>query len=145
MIVALGATERAAEPDGAERAHAVGAVFGEIFFGLDAAFRGRAIQPVIGRGHFLLGGRVRNQIAGQLFTRKLIERLVVAEGLEHVVAIGPRGKRIVSVESAGVGVADRVEPVHGLLLGIARRGQQAVDYFLVGAGGSVVQKFTHLG
>ena len=140
VVVTLGAAERAAQPDGASGAHAVGGVLGEILLGLQAAFGGGAVQAVVGRRHALLDGGVRHQVAGQLLARELVERLVVAERAQHVVAIGPGGEGVVAVEAAGVGVAHDVEPVHGLLLGVARRGQQAVDQLLVGVRRRVFQE-----
>ena len=48
MVMTFGATESGTEPDGTERAHAVGAVFGYVFLGLEATFGGDAIEAVIG-------------------------------------------------------------------------------------------------
>ena len=70
---------RAAQPHGAERAHAVGAVLREVFLGLKPAFGRRAVQAVVGRRDPLLDGRVRQQVSGDLLARELVERFVVRE------------------------------------------------------------------
>ena len=91
--------------------------FARVLFGLQAALGGRPIQPVIRRRHALLQRRVRNQVARDLLARELVERFVVQERPQDVVAIRPDGNGIVAVETAGVRVAHRIQPVHGLLLG----------------------------
>ena len=58
---------------------------------------------------------------------ELVERLVAVEGGDHPVAPGPHGPGEVVLVAVGVGVAGRVEPVHGHALAVARRGQQAID------------------
>ena len=138
VIVTLGAPQRAAQPHRRHRAHAIGAVLGEIFLGLQPALGGSAIQTIVGRRHPLLHRGVGHQIAGQLFAREFVERLVVAESMQHVVAVRPGGKGVVAVESAGIGVAHHVQPAHRLLLRIARRGQQAIHQLLVRVGRRVL-------
>ena len=61
--------------------------------------------------------------------------LVAVEGADDVVAIAPGvGAVRVVLEAVGVGVADDVEPVAAPALAVVRRGEQAVDEFLVGVG-----------
>ena len=132
VIVAFGAAHGAAQPDDADVAHAIGSVLREILFRLQTALGRGAIQAIVGRCHLLIDGGVGHQVAGQLLAREAVERHVVAERLQNVVAIRPRGKNIVAVEAAGVRIAHGIEPVHGLLFGIARRGEQAVDHLLIG-------------
>ena len=104
----------------------------------------RAIQAIVGRRDFLIDRCIRHQIARQLLAREAVERHIVAERAQHIIAIRPRRKNIVAVKAAGVCVADRIQPVHGLLLGIARRRQQPVDHLFIGIGGSVVLKRANL-
>ena len=144
VVVAFGAAERAAEPHGAQRAHAIGAVLREVLLGLKAAFGRRAIQPVVRRRDALLGRRVRQQVAGDLLARELIERLVASKRPQHVIAIRPRGNRVVAVESGGIRVADAIEPVHRALLGVVRRGQKPVDGSFVRVGRRVGDERAHL-
>ena len=120
VVVAFRAAHRAAQPDGAERAHAVGAVLGEIFLRLETALRRGAVQTIVGRRDAFFERRVRQQVSGDLLACELVERFVVRERAEHVIAIGPGGDRVVSVEAAGIGIPHRVEPVHRALLGITR-------------------------
>ena len=131
VVVAFGASERAAQPHGADRAHAVGAVLREVFLGLKPAFGRRAIQAVVGRRDALFDGRVWQQVAGDLFARELVERPVLQKCLQHVVAVRPGRNRIVAMEPRRVPVTHRVEPVHGALLGIPRRGQQPIHHSFV--------------
>ena len=140
MVVALGASHRAAHPDGHGGAHAVGGILRQVLFGLQAAFRGGAVQAVVGRGHALLGSGIGDQIAGQLFASELVERLIIAKCVQDIIAIRPRGEGVIAVEPAGVGVADGVQPVHTLLFGILRRRHQAVHQLFIGAGGCVLEE-----
>jgi hypothetical protein len=135
VIVALGAAEGGAEPDGGDGADAVGGVLGEVLFGLDAAFGRGAGEAVEGGGGALLAGGVGEQVAGELFAGEDVEGLVGEEGAEDVVAVGPGGEGVIAVEAAGIGVADGVEPEHGLLFGVAGGGEETVDDGFVGFAG----------
>ena len=133
MVVTFRATHCGAEPYRTHRAYAIAAVLGEILGRLQAAFGRSASHAVIRRCNFLVERCIRDEVAGQLLARELIERLILAKRAQHVIAIGPRGQRVVAVKSRGVAVADGVEPVHGLLFGVRRRRQQTVHNFFVRA------------
>ena len=64
MVVAFGTSERAAQPHGAQRAHAVGAVLREVFLILNASLLRGAQNPVVGRGDFLFDTCVRQEVTG---------------------------------------------------------------------------------
>ncbi len=144
VVVAFRAAECCPQPHRAGRPHPVGAVLRQVLLRLDAALGRRAVQAVVRRRHLLLHGRIRHQVARKLLPRELVERLVVAKGPQHVVAVGPHGPQIVAVESCAVGIPHRVQPVHRLHLGVARRSQQPVHHLLVGVPRLVLQKRANL-
>ena len=85
-------------------------------------------------GHPLLD----EEVAGEVRPQEGVDGHVAVEGLDHPVAVAPGvAMGDVLVEAVGVGVADDVEPVPGLVLAVARRGEEAVDHPLPGAGGVV--------
>src|SRR5205814_2060023 len=73
VVVTLRTSQRAAEPDGAQRADAICAVFGEVFPGLKPAFSRRAIEAIVGRCDALLDGGLRQQVSGDLLPRELAD------------------------------------------------------------------------
>ena len=106
MIVALAAAQGRPQPGHAHSANTIGRISGQVLFRLSPAFARHHVQSIKARGDQLFGRRVtagrRQQIAGQLFERELIERLVSVERIDHVVAIGEDALVLVTV------VADRV-------------------------------------
>ena len=69
-----------------------------------------------------------HQVAGNLLGEKPVERLVLVEGLDHVVAIAKRvGKTDVLIEPVGIGVASNVEPMSPPAFPVPGRRQQPVD------------------
>ena len=144
VIVTLGAAHGAAEPHRAQGPHAIGTVFREVFLRLQPAFRRGAVQAVVGGRHALVERCVRQQIAGDLFTREFVERLVAGERAQDVIAVRPRRNRIVAVETARVRIAHGVEPMHRSLLRVARRRQQPIDRFLIRVGRAVREEGAHV-
>jgi hypothetical protein len=100
-----------------------------------------AVEP--GRDLLLRGGRGQ-QIPGELFDRKLIERHVAVECLDDPVTPGPDLTRVVTEESIRVGIARRIEPVGRHPLAKGRRCQQAIDGALVRIGSPVGEKCVEL-
>ena len=129
--MALRASQRRTHPHAGYRTHAVCTILGKIFGGLQAAFRRGPSHTIEGRGDAGFGGGIGQQIARQLFACELIKRLVVADALEHIVAIRPCRKRIIAMKTAGIGVSDGIEPMHRLPLSIAIRCDEFVDRPLV--------------
>ena len=126
VVVALRAVGRQAQVDPADRLHAVGGVVGEVLFDDGAAFIGRGVAPLeTGRDQLRLR-RIRQQVAGDLLDRELVERLVRVEGFDHPVAVGPHLARVVEVQAVGVGVARGIEPIAGAVLAVRRRRHQLV-------------------
>jgi len=79
------------------------------------------------RGHDLVAGRVREEVAGELVDRERVERLVGVERLDHPIAIRPHRAMRVALEAVGVGVAGEIEPLHGHVLAVVGRSQQSVE------------------
>ncbi len=97
------------------------------------------------RGDELLVGRIRQEVAGQLLDGELVERLVLVEGADDVIAVEPDGPRRVVGVAGRVGVAGQVEPHPRPVLAERVLRQQAVHHFLVGVGALVGDERVHLG
>ena len=97
------------------------------------------------RGHDLVAGRVRQEVAGQLFDREGIESLVVVEGLDHPVAVGPHRALRVALEAVRVGVTGEVEPLHRHVLAVVGGGEETVERLGPSVGGGVVQEGLQVG
>ena len=80
---------------------------------------------------------MRQQVAGDLLNYKLIERLVVVERVDHVIAIREDVLVLIAVESDGVGETHFVEPGDGHALAEMRRGKQAIHLLLICVGGTI--------
>ena len=78
------------------------------------------------------GGRSRQHVARNLLHGEAVERQVAVEGVDDPIAPAPHRALGVGLVSVGVGVARGVEPAHRHALAVIGRGQQPVDYFLVG-------------
>ena len=59
-------------------------------------------------------------VSRDLFLHELIKRLVLVEGLDHVVAIRPNAAEIIQVQSVSVAVARDIQPVVGAMLAVPR-------------------------
>ncbi len=140
MIVALAATQGQAEPHRPDGADAIRQHAGFVVLGLRSAFLGRQQQAVETRSDLLLLRAVRQQVAGQLFDRELVERLVLVERLDDPVAIRPDVPRVVRVVSDRVGKTDHIQPRDCHPFAVLRRGQQLVHKLLVGSGRRVGDK-----
>ena len=127
VVVALGAVGRQAEVDPAHRLDAVGGVVGEVLLDDRAALVGRHVAALQARGDQLGFGRVRQEVAGELFDREGVEGLVAIEGLDHPVTVGPHRALRVALEAVGVGVAGEVEPLHRHVLTVVRGGEETVE------------------
>ena len=134
VIVALCAAEGQAEQCGGRRV-------GDVELHIHAlAVQVILVATVAGRGEKAGGDEIvvgigSDFIPGHLLADELIERLVVVERFDDPIAITPREwPRIVHLIAFGVGVARDVKPVPAPALAIMRRGEEAVDQFLIGIG-----------
>src|SRR5688572_28940936 len=72
-------------------------------------------------------------VTGELLLHEAGVRLVVVEGADHVVAVGPRVRaHAVLVVAVRLRKVDGVKPVPRPTLAVARRREQAIDGFFVG-------------
>ena len=122
MVVALGATGRQAQPTGADRTDPVAHVFRQVFARLGSAFAGDQVEAEKSGGDALLVGGVREQIPGDLFFGKLVERQVVVERLDDVVTVRKNPHVLVAVVTDRVGEPDDIQPRHRHPLAVAGRG-----------------------
>ena len=134
MVVTLRAAESAAQPGVGDRAHALGAVFGEVLLGLGAAFAGHHVQAIVAARGQLFFGRVRQQVAGELLSGEHVERLVAIERVDDVVAVGEDALVLVAVVADRVGEAGDIQPPDRHAFAEVRRGEQAVDLFFESIG-----------
>ena len=111
---------------------------------LSPAFARHHVQSIKARGDQLFGRRVtagrRQQIAGQLFERELIERLVSVERIDHVVAIGEDALVLVTVVADRVRKPDDVQPGRRHSFAEVRRIEQSAHLPLVGSRVLIVQE-----
>ena len=103
------------------------------------------MQAIVGRRHTLVLCRVRQQVAGELFSQELIVRLVVVESLEHPVAPGPGEHGFVASIAPGVGITRKVHPSDCEVFAVTRRSEQGIDTLLVGVRRLVRDKGVDLG
>ena len=145
VVVTFRATHRQAQPHGADRGHAIRDVFVEILVGVRAAFVvGHVVANKTGRDALRLR-RLGQEIAGELFHRELVVRLVVVESLDDPIAPEPHEADAIEVITAGVGVAREIQPVLRHALAVVRRCQQPVHEFLVSTGRFVSEESIHFG
>ena len=144
VVVALRAGEGQAQDGFAQRLHAVRVVVEQVLRGDRATLVGVHVVALEARRDQLGVRRVRHEVAGELLEQEAVVGLVVVEGLDDPVAPEPEVATAVDGEAIGVGVAGRIEPVQGHALAEVRRGQQAVDLLLVGAGRGVLEEGVEL-
>ena len=139
--MALGTTDRQAEPGGAGGVGAIDGSFDAELLRVGAAFLvERCVAMEAGRDDLILRG-IRQQVARQLLDSELIERHVLVEGVDEPIAPGPDRALAVDGVAVGIGVAGEVEPVAGLTFAIVWRGEQAIDQFFVSVRVSIFDKF----
>ena len=110
MVVALGAFEGGAKPDGTGGVDAVDDLIDAAFFGLSTRFDVGGGAAMKAGGDDLLGRSVGQQVAGDLLQRELIEGHVRIQRVHHPVAPGPDFAQIIALETVRVGIAGEVEP-----------------------------------
>ena len=85
-------------------------------------------------GDEVIVGPVGHLVAGDLFLYKSVVRLVVIEGLDHVVSISPEVRLVrVVLIAARVCIACGIQPVAAPSLAVVRRRKQLVDQPFPGA------------
>ncbi len=112
MIVALSTFHAESHPHHRCCLHAIDHVFHTVLFFDQSAFVCRCVVAQKSSGDFLLRGRIRQQITGQLLDGKLVEWLVAVISTDNPVTPRPHIARAVRVKHAGVAVARRIHPDH---------------------------------
>ena len=140
VVVASGASDGESEENHAGGIGSILGIDGFVFFRNDPAFVGGDVTPMKAGGHQPIQVRVRQQVPGDLLDRKLVEGLVPVEGPDHPIAIGPHLSIVVDVDTVGVSIARRVQPVAGPMFSPVPRLQQVVHQVLIGLTGVVAQK-----
>ena len=102
-----------------------------------SAFEGHAVDPVVRRSHFLVQGRIGQQVAGQLLREEPVVGHVAVQGLEDPVAPRPGEHLLVARVTPGVGVTREVEPGHREVLAVAWGREHRVHPAFIGVGGFV--------
>ena len=145
VVVALRASSRLTEPDGADGAHAVSEIAGFVVLGLSATFLGREEETVKGGADlgFLVG--TREEVTGELFACEAVKGLVGVEGFDDVVAVRVDVSWGVGVVPDGVCKADDIQPVLRHLFAIVWACQQAVNEIFVGVRRLVVDESLNFG
>src|SRR5205814_4635528 len=102
VIVTDRAVGGQAKPDRRHRLGTIARVEDEILLRNDAAFiRGDVAAVEAGR-YLLIKRAAGQQVAGELIDGELVERLVLVEGANHPIAIGPNLTIVVKVDAVGV-------------------------------------------
>ena len=131
MAVADGALAGQAHPGIGHRGGAVDGIAKQQLIVDRSPLARRHIAAGESGGDLLVERGVWQQVTGELFDRKPIERHVGVERLHDPVAVGPHLPLVVEVETVGVGIAGDVEPVAGHLLAVMGALQQTIDRFLI--------------
>ena len=131
VVVAAGTAGGQAQEDGSVGIDLVDDVADIDFLFDRAPLAGRDVAAVEAGGDHLVGRRIGQQVAGELFDDEPVERLVGVEGVDDPVAIGPGLAIVVEVQAVGVAIAGGVEPESRHVLAIAGRVEQAVDDLFV--------------
>ena len=113
VVVALGALEGGAEPDGAGGVDAVEDLIDAAFLGFGAGFDVGGGAAMEASGDDLIDGGVGEEVAGDLLDGEAVEGHVGVEGVDDPVAEAPDFAEVVALEAVGVGVAGEVEPRAG--------------------------------
>lgn len=145
VVVALGAGDGEAQPVGGGGIDAVEESDVTLLLGDGTTFAVEEMVAIKGGRDALLGGGRREQVAGELFDRKLIEGLIRVEGFNYPVAPNPLEGVAVLLIAVGISVAGGIEPRQRHAFAIMWGGQQAIDQALVGVGRFIGEKVFEFG
>ena len=133
VVVTTGAADRQAQEQHRGGLHPIGHILHAIFFRDGSPLEIDHVVAGKTGGDLLFERRAGEQVARQLLNDELVERQIVVDGLDQPIAPRPHVAMAVDAVAVRVGVAGRVEPLHGHPFAISRRGQQPIDESLVGA------------
>ena len=132
VVVAGGATDRETEKDAADGLRPVLRVDRLVFLRNDTTLIRSDVVALKSSRHELVKRWIRQQVAGNLLHRELVERLVLVQRLDDPVTIGVHLAVVVDVDPMGITVARRIKPVARPMLAPVHGGEQRVDQLLVG-------------
>ena len=134
VIMALGAADGQAEPDGSDRVGAIHGLLEPELLDLHPAFPVLEAVPVESRRDPLVDSCARQDVPRDLLDRKAVKRHVAIESVDHPLAPAPGVRPLgVLLVAVGVGVASEIEPVDRPALSVVARLKKAVDEALVRA------------
>ncbi len=142
--VTLSTADRQAEPRGSGRVDAIDDRFDAKLFLIGSSFLVDQRVAVKAGGDELLGRCVRQQVAGKLFQRELVERHVGVDRVDDPLAVLPNLASRIDREAIRVGVACDVEPMPSMPLAIGRRREQSIHESLVGIRFRVIHEVMYL-
>ena len=131
MIVTAAAFHRQAQEHTRSGRGSIDDAFDAPFLGDDAALIIDAVIAIETGRHAIIDRRVRQQIAGQLLDRELIERHVAVVSVDHPVAPLPHVPLGVGLISVRIGIPRIIQPLHRHLLTVSRRCKQPIDHLLI--------------
>src|SRR5207245_5172230 len=134
VIMAASALDRQPEQRGADAGGHFGEQFLPVYFriGVAADEMNRAAAAKAGRnqeGSALARVSATSQlVARELLSQKLTVRLILIQGMDHVVAVTPRVRALaVGFVAVGFRVAHDIQPVLSPAFAVVGRSQQALD------------------
>ena len=108
------------QPDPGSCLHSIPRIVRQIFLGNRSPLRRSNITPVKTRRHQLLASRLRQKIAPDLLHRKIIEMLITIKRFNHPFPIRPHLPVIIEMQSIGVPIPSRIQPVARTMLTVTR-------------------------
>ena len=130
MIVTLGALKCCTEKDRPSRVDPINHLIDPIRFRMNSRLHVAGGRPMKTGGDLLRKRCARQQIAGQLLNRKLVERHAGVECLNHPVAIRPTVPQLIRLKPVGVGVPRKVQPASRPFFTVLRTYQQPIHQTL---------------
>ena len=132
VVVALRALNGDAEDALPDRVHPVEHGFHAELLGVDAPLLVDHRVAQKAGGDDLVLRRSGQEVARNLLDDELVVGQVAIQSADHPIAIEPDLALLVLLESVGVGVARRIQPVPPPALTVMRRRKEALHLFLVG-------------
>ena len=110
VIMTLGTARGLPQKSLTDGTDAVRGILCDIFLGLDPPFTRHHPESIETSRDELLGGGIFQQITRKLLGDEFVERLVLIEGLDDVIAIRKNSDILIAVVADGVGKTNDIEP-----------------------------------
>ncbi len=131
MCVAARASERHAEEHGSQCLDTIEVVLHLELSRDRSALAGSWVQPDITGGGKVFEGRIRQEIAGNLFCDELVQWEVVVKRADHPVAVRVDASSVVEVQTVRVAVPNGIKPIPRLVFAKAGTVEQHGDELLI--------------